>query len=92
MRTTWGQLKQFILKEMKLGIAGAEYDANAWGNDDDELLRTFAPEDESDPEPSGPAYAPGEPDSFDPGETVKSWYRKHRHRPKHDMAGDPMDV
>lgn len=87
MRTTWGLLRQFIVTEMKLGIAGAELDSNAWGRGADKRLED--PEDDVGHE-SGPAYAPEEPDSFDPGEGIKSLYKNWRHT--HDMAGDPMDV
>lgn len=82
-----GQLRRLLINEMKLGIAGAELDANAWGHRTDKEHED--PADDTSPE-SGPAYAPEEPDSFDPGEGIKSLYRTWR--PTHDMAGDPMDV
>lgn len=83
MRMSIKQLKRLILKEMKLGIAGAEGDARHWGKK---------------PLPDEPIYEPGkegtefiateDPPNFDPGEDIRALYRP---RGGVDMAGDEID-
>ena len=82
MRMSVKQLRRLILREMKLGIAGAEGDHRAWGKKD-------LPDDPKayEPEEGGPTYIATDVLDFDPGEDVKALYRGKHHT---DMAGDPI--
>ena len=83
MLTTLGQLRRLILREMKLGVAGAEGDARHWGKKPLPDEKTF------EPEPGGPTYiATEEPPNYDPGEATRAMYRG---RGGVDMAGDEID-
>jgi len=79
MRIRVGTLRR-IIREMKLGVAGAEGDARHWG-------KKPLP-DERMAEPGGPMIAADKPHDFDPGEDVKALYRP---RGGIDMAGDDID-
>lgn len=70
------------MREMKLGIAGAETDANAWAPEKD---KDFEYQDD----PTYILTTPG-PD-FDPGEEVKERERRHRFHglDMSNMGGDP---
>jgi len=78
MLMTLGQLRELILREMKLGIASANPPSEAYGVVDDEERG-----DESDPLLHRPEF----PD-FDPGDILKLAFN---HRRRYDMAGDPFD-
>lgn len=83
MRLSVKQLRKLILREMKLGIAGAEGDARAWG-------KKPLPDDPPPYEPpeGGETYIATDIPDFDPGPEITSLYKGHGH--VHDMAGDTM--
>lgn len=81
MRITVGDLRQLILWEMKLGVAGAEGDARAWG-------KKPLPDDPVVDAGDGTYIATEEPPNYEPDEAIKALYRK---RGAWDMAGDEID-
>lgn len=79
MRITVSKLRELVIKEMKLGVAGAHAAGEAWGN-----------RDEPDPEPDDPTYIATDIPNFDPDEETRALY-SYRGQHVYDMAGDPIE-
>jgi len=87
MRVTLGQLRRMILREMKLGIAGAQGDARSWG-------KKPLPDDPAPYEPpeGGETYiATEEPPNFEPDEETKEAWRQHIQNMAKASADEPWE-
>ena len=83
MRMTLGQLRRLLLREMKLGIAGAQGDARHWGK------KPLPDEPIYSPPEGGETYIATDLPDFDPGPEIRKLYDPHR-RGAVDWAGDPI--
>jgi hypothetical protein len=81
MLLTMGQLRRLLMREMKLGIAGGQDDARAWGK------KPLPDEPIYSPPEGGETYLATDNISYDPGEEIRALYRGRHSR---DMADDPI--
>ena len=82
MRTTLGQLRRLILREMKLGVAMASPPGEAFGDVD---------EPEFEPEPGGPTHIATVVPDYEPDEETKAAWRKGTWDAAASHAGEPWE-